>query len=68
MRFSTLLLAACLLVQGIDSGSTSVKAEELVNLPTRPGITQRVWLMAPAGPPSASVVLLVGAEGVIGAT
>ena len=66
MRFRIALVAAILLIQGIDP--TSGMAEELVNLPTRPGVTERVWLLAPATPPSASVVLLAGGEGVVAAT
>jgi pimeloyl-ACP methyl ester carboxylesterase len=40
-------------------------AEELVRLPTRPGVTQAFWLMLPEGPPKAAVILFAGSEGVL---
>jgi len=66
MRFRSALLGAILLIQAIDL--TPGMAEEVVNLPTRPGVTERVWLLAPATPPTASVILLTGGEGVVAAT
>lgn len=38
-------------------------AEEFVKLPTRDGITQQLFLVAPDGPPTASVILFTGGEG-----
>jgi len=45
----------------------TARAEEIVNLPTRPGVTQPFWLMLPEGKPVASVILLAGGEGILGA-
>jgi hypothetical protein len=39
--------------------------EELVRLPTRPGVTLPFWLMTPPGDPVASVVLLPGGDGLL---
>lgn len=40
--------------------------EELVTLPTRPGVTQPVWVMTPSVNPIASVVLFTGGNGILG--
>jgi len=45
----------------------AARAEEIVNLPTRPGVTQSFWLLMPDGGPAASVILLAGGEGILGA-
>jgi hypothetical protein len=37
--------------------ASAAAAEELVKLETRPGVTQAFWVMAPPGPPVASVIL-----------
>ncbi|MEI8031246.1 MAG: alpha/beta hydrolase [Comamonadaceae bacterium] len=38
-------------------------AQKVVDIPTRPGITQRVLVIAPAASPQASVILLAGGHG-----
>ncbi len=38
-------------------------AEDLITLPTRPGVTQAFYLSKPEGPPVASVILFTGSEG-----
>lgn len=58
------LLAACaaaamLLTTGLSRAQTS----EVVDLPTRPGVTQRVLLLTPAGPVQAAVLLIAGGNG-----
>lgn len=40
--------------------------EELIRLPTRPGVTQPFWLLTPPGAPVASVVLFTGGNGLLG--
>ncbi len=40
-------------------------AEELVTVPTRPGVTQSFLVLRPAGPPAASVVLFAGGHGAL---
>lgn len=41
-------------------------AQELVRLPTRPGVVQPFWVLPPAGAPVASVILFTGGNGVLG--
>jgi hypothetical protein len=41
-------------------------AEDLVNLPTRPGVTQPFWVMRPPATPVASVILFAGGTGALG--
>ncbi len=47
-------------------GGTAVAGEELMNLPTRPGVTQPFWVMTPPSAPVASVILFTGGNGVLG--
>lgn len=46
-------------------GAAPASAEELVRLPTRSGVTQAFWLMAPESPPTAAAILFTGSEGVL---
>lgn len=46
----------------------ALAAEQLVKLPTRPGIEQPFWLLEPVGAPVASVILFTGGEGRLGST
>lgn len=55
---AALLLLAALLPARAD--------EELIRLPTRPGVTQPFWLLTPPGPPVASVILFTGGNGILG--
>ena len=41
-------------------------AEQVVSVPTRPGVTEKILLIRPQGPPAASVVLFVGGPGKAG--
>jgi hypothetical protein len=41
-------------------------AEELVSLPTRPGVTQPFWVMTPPATAVASVILFTGGTGALG--
>jgi len=41
------------------------RAEELVRLETRSGVTQAFWVMAPEGSPKAAAILFAGREGVL---
>jgi len=54
------------LVVGLALASRAAAAEELIRLPTRPGVTQPYWLVAPAGAPVASVILFTGGNGLLG--
>jgi hypothetical protein len=40
--------------------------EELLNLPTRPGVMQPFWVMTPPATPVASIILFTGGNGVLG--
>src|SRR6516165_8753434 len=55
----------CVAVALISSARVRA-AEELVNLATRPGVTQSVWVMTPPSAPVASVILFAGGSGVLG--
>jgi hypothetical protein len=41
----------------------SAAAPRVVDIPTRPGVTQRFVYIAPSGPPKASVILMAGGHG-----
>jgi pimeloyl-ACP methyl ester carboxylesterase len=59
------LLAAALVLPLL--GATPLRAAEtLIELPTRPGVTQPFWLMTPPGPPVAGVILFSGGRGILG--
>ena len=60
------LAAGVLALFTIAFSGLPAEAQEQVRLATRPGVTQSFWVVEPAGPPAASVVLLVGGSGVIG--
>src|SRR5579859_8085276 len=48
----------------LNSGAARAD-EELVRLPTRPGVTQAFWVTTPPGPPVASVILFTGGPGLL---
>jgi pimeloyl-ACP methyl ester carboxylesterase len=56
-------VAALLLLAWNGSASAG---EELIQLPTRPGVTQPFWVMTPPGKPVASVILFTGGPGILG--
>ena len=41
----------------------SAASPRVVDIPTRPGVTQRFVYIAPSGPPKASVILMAGGHG-----
>ena len=45
------------------AGWSGAQTAEVVDLPTRPGVTQRMLLLTPTGPAHAAVVLLAGGHG-----
>jgi pimeloyl-ACP methyl ester carboxylesterase len=45
---------------------SAVAGEDLIQLPTRPGVTQPFWVMTPPGKPVASVILFTGGPGILG--
>jgi len=49
-------------------GRPALAEEQLIKLPTRPGVEQPFWLVEPAGAPVASVILFAGGEGVLGSS
>ncbi len=57
--FASYLATALLLAAGWSGAQTA----EVVDLPTRPGVTQRMLLLTPSGPTYAAVVLLAGGHG-----
>jgi dienelactone hydrolase len=57
-----LLLALCTALAGPAAVAQS-PAARAVDIPTRPGVTQRFVYIAPAGAPKASVILLAGGHG-----
>lgn len=65
----TLLLALGLLSLLLPAGAGAASAgEELIELPTRPGVTQPFWLTTPPGKPVASVILFTGGNGILGSS
>ena len=63
MRFIATALALCLVA---SIGAPAARAgEELIQLPTRPGVTQPFWLLRAAGKPVASLILFTGGNGLI---
>jgi hypothetical protein len=60
-----LVLSACANLALIAS-PRALAAEQLMNLPTRPGVMQPVWVMTPPAAPVASVILFTGGNGVLG--
>jgi pimeloyl-ACP methyl ester carboxylesterase len=47
-------------------GGPAIAGEDLIQLPTRPGVTEPFWLMTPPGKPVASVILFTGGPGILG--
>jgi alpha/beta superfamily hydrolase len=61
------LVATVVALLAVTAGLPAHAGEEFVQLPTRPGVTQPFWLVAPPGKPVASLILFPGGEGVLGA-
>ena len=57
------LLGLCAALAGPAALAQSAAAPRVVDIPTRPGVTQRFVYIAPAGAPKASVILLAGGHG-----
>ena len=51
------------LALGLSAPLLAAAAERVVDVPTRPGVTVRLLLVDPDGPPRAAVVLLAGGHG-----
>jgi len=60
------ILIAVLLLAALAGAPAAQAGEDLIQLPTRPGVTQPFWLLAPAGTPVASVILFSGGSGILG--
>ena len=56
------LLAATVLLAA-SAAASAARAQEAVDIPTRPGKTVRALLLKPAGKPVGSVILLHGGNG-----
>src|SRR5688572_27702472 len=59
MKFAAIALLA---VAGATASATASAAERVVDIPTRPGVTQRFVLITPPGA-KAAVVLFAGGDG-----
>lgn len=60
-------VAAACAVAGVVGVALPARAnDEIVTVSSRPGVTQRVLVIRPAGPPAATVVLFVGGPGKAG--
>jgi hypothetical protein len=57
------LVLAAALFHGIVSALPASAAEELVTVPTRPGVTQSFYVTMPIGSPAASLILFTGGNG-----
>ena len=57
-----LLLGLCTVLAGQPAFAQSA-APRVVDIPTRPGVTQRFVYIAPSGAPKASVILMAGGHG-----
>jgi pimeloyl-ACP methyl ester carboxylesterase len=55
---------ACLVAAAVVVPASA--AEQLITVPTRPGVTETVLVIRPPGPPAATVVLFVGGPGKAG--
>ena len=62
----TTLGMAILGVVALVTATHAMAGEELVDLATRPGVTQPFWLMTPPAAPVASIILFAGGNGVLG--
>lgn len=61
-----LLLGLCTALAGqaaLQPASAQSAAPRVVDIPTRPGVTQRFVYIAPSGPPKAAVILMAGGHG-----
>jgi hypothetical protein len=61
MRLAT--LPGTVLAAGLAAASPAGAAERIVDLPTRPGVTQRLLVVAPEDAPRATLILLPGGHG-----
>ncbi|MGO8918910.1 MAG: alpha/beta hydrolase [Stellaceae bacterium] len=59
-------IAAALSLLALIAAAPARAGEELIELPTRPGVTQPFWLTPPSGKPVASVILFTGGNGMLG--
>lgn len=62
MNALKILLAAALL-HGVIGARPASAAEELVTVPTRPGVAQSFYMTMPVGSPAASLILFTGGDG-----
>jgi pimeloyl-ACP methyl ester carboxylesterase len=59
----TIAIAVALL---LACAAPACAGEDLVRLPTRPGVTQPFWITTPPGKAVASVILFTGGQGILG--
>jgi hypothetical protein len=59
------IIIAILFALMLGDARAALADEELIRLPTRPGVTQPFWLMPPPGSPVASVILFTGGPGLL---
>jgi pimeloyl-ACP methyl ester carboxylesterase len=60
------VIAGLLGALALASVAPARAGEDLIQLPTRPGVTQPFWLMTPPGQRVASVILFTGGNGILG--
>lgn len=63
---SRAIIAGLLAAFALFSVAPARAGEDLIRLPTRPGVTQPFWLMTPPGRPVASLILFTGGNGILG--
>jgi alpha/beta superfamily hydrolase len=64
MRLRLIAAILALLLPGLSPPASA--GEDLIQLPTRPGVTQPFWVMTPPGKPVAAVILFTGGPGILG--
>lgn len=62
----TKLIAAVMGLLALFAAAPARADEQLIQLPTRPGVTQPFWVLTPPGQPVASVILFTGGSGILG--
>jgi hypothetical protein len=59
------LITACLGICALLLAAPAAADEARIELPTRPGVTERVLVTPPEGPPVASLILFTGGDGML---
>jgi pimeloyl-ACP methyl ester carboxylesterase len=62
VKLPTFVVAIALLID-VTGSLPARAAEQLITIPTRPGVTQSFYLTDPAGSPAATLILFAGSQG-----